>query len=227
LRTASVKYYKRDFWIEENLKYVEPHFRLTKAARIVNQLAGGRECDLLDVGCGPATLAHLLHENVRYYGIDIAIHEPAPNLFESDFAVNPIAFGGKRFDIIVAQGVFEYIGSVQVQKFQEVAQLLNEGGKFLVSYVNFNHRGRNIYWPYNNIQPFGDFRRSLEQFFHIDRFFPTSQRWHHNEPRGRLMKALQMHINFNVPFISRMFAVEYFFICSPRSLEGRDFGNVR
>lgn len=170
------------------------------------------------MGCGPATLAHLLNENIRYYGIDIAIHEPAANLLESDFAVKPIAFHGQRFDIVVAQGVFEYIGSVQAQKFQEIAELLKEGGKFLVSYVNFNHRNRNIYWPYNNIQPFDDFKRSLEQFFHIDRFFPTSQRWHHDEPRGRLMKALQMGISFNVPFMSRMFAVEYFFICSRRAL---------
>ena len=30
------------------------------------------------------------------------------------------------------------------------------------------------------------------------------------------MKAANMHINANVPFISRALAVEYFFICSPR-----------
>jgi len=218
MSTATVKYYKRDFWIEENQRYIEPHFRLTKAARIVNRLAGEKECDLLDVGCGPATLAHLLDENIHYYGIDIALHKKAPNLLEADFAVNPIAFNGKRFDIIVAQGVFEYIGEVQTQKFKEISQLLNKGGKFLVSYVNFNHRKRLIYWPYNNVQLFDEFRKSLEQFFHIDRFFPTSQHWHHGEPSRRLMKSVQMHINVNIPVLSRMFAVEYFFICSPRTL---------
>jgi cyclopropane fatty-acyl-phospholipid synthase-like methyltransferase len=214
---ATETYYQRDFWAEENLKYETPHFRLEKSARILNKLARGRQCDLLDVGCGPATLAHLLNENIRYYGIDIAIHNPAPNLLESDFAVNPIAFRGKCFDIIVAQGVFEYIGKVQAQKFEEISQLLNEGGKFLVSYVNFDHRNRNVYWPYNNIQLFDDFRKSLQQFFHIDSFFPTSQRWHHDEPRKPLMKAVQMHINVNIPFVSRRFAVEHFFICSPRA----------
>jgi len=213
---ATDTYHQRDFWIEENQKYVEPHFRLTKAARIVNRLARGRQCELLDVGCGPATLAHLLNDNIQYYGIDIAIHRQAPNLLESDFAVNPVAFRGKRFDLIVAQGVFEYIGKVQEKKFQEISELLNEGGKFLVSYVNFNHRNKNIYWPYNNIQLFSEFKRSLQHFFKIDRFFPTSQRWHHDEPRKRFMRAVQMHINVNIPFISRRFAVEYFFVCSPR-----------
>lgn len=216
LATVTVKYHKRDFWIEENLKYVEPHFRLAKAARIINKLARRRECDLLDVGCGPATLARLLNKNIHYYGVDIAIHNPAPNLLQSDFAEGPIEFGGKLFDFIVAQGVFEYIGTVQAQKFREIARLLNDGGKFLVSYVNFDHRNRNIYWPYNNVQPFTDFRKILEQFFSIDRFFPTSQLWHHDEPRTPVMKAFQMHINLNIPYISRLLAVEYFFICSAR-----------
>jgi SAM-dependent methyltransferase len=214
LSIAAVKYHKRDFWAKENLNYVESHFRLTKAARIVNQLARGRACDLLDVGCGPATLAMLLDRNIHYYGIDIAIHQPAPNLLQSDFAENPIAFGGRRFDLIVAQGVFEYMGTVQAEKFREIADLLNEGGRFLVSYVNFNHRDWHRYAPYNNIQSFGDFRNSLEQFFSIDRYFPTSVRWRHQEPDRKWMKTIQMKIDFNIPFLSRIFAVEYFFICS-------------
>lgn len=44
------------------------------------------------------------------------------------------------FDIILAQGIFEYVGRFQPQKFAEIAQILNEDGKFIVSYVNFNHR---------------------------------------------------------------------------------------
>ena len=216
MEVADVKYRKRDFWAGENLKYVEPHFRLTKAARIVNRLARGRAGNLLDVGCGPATLARLLDKNIRYYGIDIAIHEPADNLIQADFVESPIKFADKKFDIIVAQGVFEYIGKVQAQKFREIAELLNPGGKFVATYVNFDHRSRNIYWPYNNIQSFDKFRGSLEQVFQVDRYFPTSHRRVHDEPRGRLMRAIQMHINVNIPILSRMLAVEYFFICSPR-----------
>ena len=217
MRQVSETYYKWDFWSKENLNYVQPHFRLQKAARLVNRIAQGKECDLLDVGCGPATLMRLLQKNIHYYGIDIAIHEPAPYLLQADFLETPIKFGGRKFDIIVAQGVFEYIGSFESQKFSEIAQLLNEDGTFIVSYVNFGHRNKCVYWPYSNIQPLEDFQKSLASFFHVDRFFPTSHRWHHAEPTKRLMMAVQMHININVPFVSRSLAVEYFFICSPRS----------
>lgn len=214
LPQASAQYYKRDFWIEENLKYAKPHFRMAKAARIINQIAREKECDLLDVGCGPAALEPLLRDNIHYYGIDIAVHHPAPNLIQADFVESSIAFAGKRFDIVLAQGVFEYIGTFQEQKFSEIARILKEDGKFIVSYVNFDHRNRNIYWPYSNIRPFRNFRKSLERFFQIEQYFPTSHRWHHDEPKGRLMPAIQMHINLNIPFFSPLFAVEYFFICS-------------
>ena len=38
-----VRYYKRDFWSRENLNYAQPHFRLEKAARVVNRMAGGKQ----------------------------------------------------------------------------------------------------------------------------------------------------------------------------------------
>jgi SAM-dependent methyltransferase len=211
---VSDKYYKRDFWISENLKYAEPHFRLEKSARIVNRIAGGKECDLLDVGCGPATLMRLLQKNIHYYGIDIAIHNPAPHLLQTDFLENPIAFDNKEFDIILAQGVFEYAGSFQSQKFSEIKRLLKRDGSFIVSYVNFDHLHKQLYAPYNNIQSFDDFRKSLTRFFDIDRVIPTSHHWHHHEPGRQFTKAIQMHINVHIPFISRLLAVEYFFICS-------------
>ena len=170
----------------------------------------------MDVGCGPAALIHLLDPNIHYCGIDIAIQEPSPKLIEADFVEGPIKFNDKRFDIIVAQGVFEYIGNVQGQKLSEIRDLLNEGGTFIATYVNFDHRNKNIYWPYNNIQSFSVFYQSLAQFFQVDRYFPTSHRWHHDEPRDRLIWAVQKHINLNIPLISRLFGVEYFFICSKK-----------
>jgi SAM-dependent methyltransferase len=208
------KYYNRDFWAEENLKYQKPHFRLEKAARLVNKLADGRQGELLDVGCGPAALRYLLDKSIQYFGIDIAIHDPKPYLIESDFAQNPIKFGDRQFDFIVAQGIFEYIGNVQEQKFADIQRLLKKDGTFVVTYVNFDHLNRNIYWPYNNIQPLKVFQRNVKKYFHVNRYFPTSHRWHHDEPRGRMMWALQKHININLPLVSRMFGVEYFFICS-------------
>jgi SAM-dependent methyltransferase len=210
------KYYKEEFWATENLNYAQPHFRLEKAARIVNRLTAGRPCDLLDVGCGPATLAKLLDKNIGYYGIDIAIHQSSPNLMQYDFLAEPIRFKDRKFDIIVAQGIFEYVGKFQTQKLAEIGSLLKRDGILLVSYVNFDHVRKLLYEPYSNVQSFEEFRGSLAGVFHVNRYFPTSVRWRHQEPKGRLIKAIQMHINGNIPFITRRFAVEYFFICSPR-----------
>jgi SAM-dependent methyltransferase len=209
-------YQDRDFWSQENLTYAKPHFRLEKSARLVNRLAAGKGCDLLDVGCGPAALMHLLQPNIRYHGIDIAIHRSLPNLLEMNFVEHPIEFRGKKFDFVVAQGVFEYVGAVQEQKMAEISGLLKPGGIFVVSYVNFNHRNRNVYWLYNNVQPFEDFYRSVSQAFQVLRYFPTSHRWRHDEPRGRIMWALQKHVNVNIPGLSRMFGVEYFFVCTKK-----------
>ena len=162
----------------------------------------------------------LLKPNIRYHGVDIAIQKPAPNLLEADFLETPIRFGDKRFDIILAQGVFEYVGKFQSQKFAEIAQLLNKDGIFVVSYVNFDHRQKDVYWPYSNVQPFNDFRSSLAEIFEIRRYFPTSYNWNHWEPGRKLLRAANMHINVNIPVIGPALAVEYFFICSPRKATG-------
>lgn len=208
--------YKKDFWSTENLKYSQPHYRLEKSARIINGLVRDKECALLDLGCGPATLMHLLRPNIQYYGIDIAIRDPAPNLIEADFLEAPISFGDKTFDIIVAQGVFEYVGNLQARKLAEIAGLLNDGGVFIVSYINFAHRDKKIYWPYSNVQTIDAFRQGLAHYFKIQRYFPTSYNWHHLEPSRSFVKVPNMYINVNIPFISRALAVEYFFICSSR-----------
>src|SRR5215469_14384586 len=112
--------YKRDFWGEENLRFIKPHFRLGKAVRLINELARDREVDLLDVGCGPATVGRLVTPNVHYFGIDIAIQAPAQNLIEADLTKEPIRFGDQRFDIVLAQGILEYLGTTQESKFTEI-----------------------------------------------------------------------------------------------------------
>jgi SAM-dependent methyltransferase len=211
----AVKYYKKDFWSRENLNYSAPHFRMRKVARIVSQLAGGREWDLLDVGCGPGTLQHVLPANVHYHGIDISIPEPAENLLEVDILETPIDFRGMRFDIVVAQGMFEYVGEYQSQKFAEISKMLKNDGKFVLTYQNFDHRQREIYWPYSNVQRPADFRADLGRFFKIERSFPVSHNWNHSQPRRALMKASQLLLNFNIPVISPILAVDYLYVCSP------------
>lgn len=208
------KLYKRDFWITENLKYATPHFRLEKSKRIINRLAGKRECSLLDVGCGPAALMRLINENIHYYGIDIAIHSPGPNLRQADLTKEPVAFDGRKFDIVIAQGFFEYVADYQDQKISEIADVLSSNGRFIASYVNFGHRDRQIYTPYSNIQSIRDFRAALNRRFYVDRCFPTSYNWHHGEPTRRFLKASQLRLNLNIPMVGPSLAVEYFFICS-------------
>jgi len=218
-RAGGIQHFKKDFWKVENLKFARPYFRLEKSARIINRIARGKRVTLLDVGCGPAILARLLDQNIDYYGIDIAIHDPAPNLIEIDFLENPIDFAGKRFDIVVAQGVFEYLGKFQSKKLAEIARLLNDGGTFVVSYTNFGHRGRQIYWAYSNVQPISSFRSDLERFFTVRQVVPSSYNWDHSQPTSKPFRAVNMHLNMDIPLIGPPLAVEYFFVCSPRLVD--------
>jgi SAM-dependent methyltransferase len=208
--------YKRDFWVDENTKYTRPHHRMLKVARLVNRLAAGKECRLLDVGCGPATLSDLLEPNIHYYGIDIAIQEPAPHLSECDILQEPIGSDDAPFDLIVAQGLFEYLADSRSEKFAEIAELLTPTGTFVVSYVNFDHRRPDHYWPYNSIQPPAQFRESLAEHFVIDKELPTSHNWKHREPGRWLVQAPNMYVNVNVPFLTRRLAVQYLWVCRRR-----------
>jgi SAM-dependent methyltransferase len=212
----NVRYYKKDFWQEENLKYAKPHFRMRKTAREVLRAARGKRCDLLDVGCGPTALSRLLPENVHYHGIDIAIHSPAPNLAEFDFLESPIGFGGKKFDIVVAQGVFEYVGDFQNQKFAEIADILRDEGRLILTYMNFGHRKKTVYWPYSNVRDRAVFRADLRRFFSITRSFPISHNWNHSQPNREFMQLSQARLNVNIPLISPRLAVDYLYVCAPR-----------
>jgi cyclopropane fatty-acyl-phospholipid synthase-like methyltransferase len=210
-----VKYYKKDFWAEENLKYAKPHFRMRKVARVVSEQARGRQCSLLDVGCGPGALGSLMPSNVKYHGIDISIPEPAQNLLEVDILEDPIGFRGMKFDLVVAQGLFEYLGEHQSQKFAEITEVLKDNGKFIVTYMNFDHRRQEIYWPYSNVQPAADFRRDLGRYFKIERWFAGAHNWNHTVPRRRLLMLAQDRLNVYVPLVSPRLAVDFCYICSP------------
>jgi SAM-dependent methyltransferase len=213
-RESVARRYKRDFWINENKKHVPAHYRLQKSARIINAIAGRSERDLLDVGCGPATLMRLVRPNVHYHGIDIAIHDPAPNLIETDILDQPIRFAGKHFDIVSALGLFEYVGASQDQKLSEIAELLGDTGKLVLTYTNFGHRDKRVFEAFSNVQPFDEFRQSLARHFTIDRHFPTSYNWHGGQPSRPLLKAANMRVQGNIPLVGPRLAVEYFFICS-------------
>jgi len=217
MQEAIGNFRKRDYWIVENLEYVKPSFRLQKCARIINELTKNRSCELLDVGCGPAALRQVLNPNINYHGIDIAIQKSAPYLREVDFAVSEISFDQKRFDVVTALGVFEYMGQNQKRKSEEIRNVLKPGGKFIMSYINFGHC-RSKVWPnYNNVQSIADMKKSLESVFQLERWFPASHHWRPKQPGRNAIPALQMRLNSNIPLLSPLFAVEYLFICSPRN----------
>jgi len=215
IREQSDVYLKKDYWLASSDLFKRRYLRLEKCARIVNRLAGGREVDLLDIGCGPATLGKLLRENVHYHGIDQAIKEPSPNLIEMDLTQEEIRFRDQRFDLIVAAGLFEYLGEFHTRKLQEIRTLLKDEGKFIATYTNFAH----IHPPqdeptYNNVMSIPEFRASLERFFKVDRFFPSSHNWKRYEPRRKWVYALNMMVSTHIPLFSERFANNYFFICS-------------
>jgi cyclopropane fatty-acyl-phospholipid synthase-like methyltransferase len=221
-----VTYYKRDFWETENLKYAEVHFRMAKVAWLVRRLAGARECDLLDLGCGPGTLGHLVPGNVHYHGIDIAIQEPAPNLIEMDILQSPVSFHDMKFDLVVAQGLFEYCGDHQARKFAEIRNLLKDDGKFLVTYMNFAHRKREVYWPYSNVQQPADFRRDLERYFVVERSFPGEYNWNFTTPNRTIMKVVQAHLTVDIPIFNSLLGINRFYICSARSTVHESVGGA-
>ena len=213
-RESVADLFKRDFWIRENRKHAQAYYRLQKSAKVINDIVGEKECDLLDVGCGPATLGRLLEPNISYHGIDIAIHDPAPNLIETDILKQPIRFADQRFDIVAALGLFEYVGARQDDKFGEIAKILTERGRFVLTYTNFGHRDKHIFEAFSNVQPVAAFRESLARFFTIEKCFPTSYNWHGGQPAKPLLQAANMNVKANIPLVGPKLAVEYFFICA-------------
>lgn len=216
MQEAIGNFRNRDYWIVENLLYAEPSFRLRKCARLINDLAGRRTCNLLDVGCGPAALRDLLSPNVAYHGMDLAIHVPADYLREIDFANNEISFDKTHFDFVVAFGVLEYMGQNQLIKFEEIRKILNKDGKFIMTYINFAHFRKKVWPNYNNVQSIAEMTAGLEKVFKVERCFPASHHWRPKQPGKNAIPHIQMHINFNIPLISRLFALEYVFVCSVR-----------
>lgn len=203
----------REFWSKQDF-YKQSFFRTQKCARIVNSIARGRNCDLLDVGCGPATLSTLLENNINYYGIDWFIHEPAPNLIETDLLKNEIKFEGKQFDIIVAAGFFEHMADLQDKKLSEIELLLKKHGKFITTFTNFSHIYRVKLPSCSNIRSIVDFRRNLSLLFVVEEYFPSSHNWRPTELRSTILNKVQMYLNVRIPIFSHLFAVNVFFVCS-------------
>jgi hypothetical protein len=108
------------------------------------------------------------------------------------------------------------MADAQSRKFAEISRLVKSGGTFVVTYTNFGHRRPHVFEAFSNVQPLADFRRDLERYFTVDRHFPASHNWKHSQPDKPLVKAINMRVSANIPVISPMLAVDYYFVCSPR-----------
>lgn len=203
-----------DYWKEQSLRYSEPHYRLLKCANLINDICQGTSCDLLDVGCGPSTLSRYLRGNIHYYGIDLVIPRPAPNLIQANLAEQKIEFGDRTFDLISAFGFFEYIGDLQHQKLLEIDRILKPSGRFVTSFLNFRHRHAILQPAYNNMISIPEFSKDLGSLFHVDRIIPTSYNWVGTEPRRKWLSRLQMPLKINIPPLSSSLGVQFIFICS-------------
>ena len=188
---------------------------MRKVARMVARMAGGRECDLLDVGCGPGTLQYLMRRMCITTASTYRFLSPPRTFSRQDIVESPIDFRGMKFDFVVAQGIIEYVGSTSPRSSPR-SPTCSRSGKFVLTYQNFDHRQREVYWPYSNVQRPADFRKDLARFFRIERSFPASHNWNHSQPTRRLMKASQAHLNVNIPVISPILAVDYLYVV-PRS----------
>ncbi len=204
----------REYWVQESRRFAQPHYRLLKCANIINTLARGKSCDMLDVGCGPATLSKFLNKNINYYGIDLFIPEPAPNLIQKDLEEHEIRFKNKIFDLICAFGFFEFMDNLQHRKLDEISQILKPSGKFITSFLNFGHRHPLLSPVYNNRISIDQFLTDLESFFRVDRIYPTSYNWIGSEPNRAWIKRIQMPLKLNVPILNDLFGVQFIFICS-------------
>ena len=139
------------------------------------------------------------------------------DLTECDILQEPISSEEARFDLIVAQGLFEYLADSHSRKLAEIADLLAPHGKFIASYVNFDHRRPNHYWPYSCIQPAAHFRARLAEHFIIEKPLPTSHNWNHHEPERWYLRMPNMHINLNMPLVTRRQGVQYVYVCRRRN----------
>ena len=90
----------------------------------------------------------------------------------------------------------------------------------MVTYTNFHqifHRRPTVRAydadRYDNEQSLLDFRRSLERHFVVERWFPSSHNLSVREPAFRPMKTIQLPLERRIPVLSRLLAVNYFFIC--------------
>lgn len=210
-----MNFYTKQYWIKENYKYKNVHFRLERVANIINAKSK-RSADLLDIGCGTATLSTILREDINYFGIDIAPHSNEPNIRELDIANSVIQFDERKFDVIVVSGLFEYLGEKHVEKMKEISNILKDRGIFIVTFSNMEHIKKPNYPSWNNFDSISVFKGNLEKHFQVMNYFPAYHNIKYTEITNGIGKKLAHKINFNIPTISNRWGIDFIFICTKK-----------
>jgi len=174
---------------------------MRKVARMVSRLAGDREYDLLDVGCGPGTLQRLMPSNVPI----TASTSQSPRLRITclrRISWKPRSTSGIRFDFVVAQGISSTWASTshRIRRDRRTPQARRQVRAHVPELRPQATRGL---LAVQQCPAPGQLPRDLSRFFKINRSFPLSHNWNHSQPRRPLMKASQAHINLNVPSSAR------------------------
>ena len=138
----------RGHWNVRSFDFGGAHPRLILIATMILGLP--EIMTMLDVGCGPAPLRDIVPRHIEYFGIDIATSVIAamrdPAHFEAvDLDERQEAFGGRRFDLVVCSGVFEYINRRQAF-IDFLKRKVRPGGWLIMSFTNHQHRKDGLHW---------------------------------------------------------------------------------
>jgi SAM-dependent methyltransferase len=135
----------REYWETKSVRYDCLHDRLRL---MLGEIAKRRPATVFDVGCATGEVARGVHEllpSADYFGCDISHAAVAkigrPNVLQCDLNAQPVPFGGRAFECIVASGIVEYVAD-QPAFLRQLADRLAPGGMLLVSYINIDHFAR-------------------------------------------------------------------------------------
>ena len=140
----SVTLPKPEYWSGETQKYQEPHLRLKRLAGEINRLPL-KTGTVLDLGCGPGTLGHLLDRSrFQYFGVDVFKQELATGAygqFDLDHDDWDQFSFQQKFDVVVLSGVLEYLAPERIEELLRFIRqnLVKPETVLVVTYTNFEH----------------------------------------------------------------------------------------
>ena len=159
--SVSEQYYERHYGaLDKRRRYPSQFIRHQRILELVDDL-GDKPGHVLDIGCGPGVLVcELLKRGHTVYGIDLSekmiekarqlVSRTLPDCLErchlSKGSAEQLDFPDARFDIVIASGLMEYLGTDELF-LRECSRVLKPAGKAIISFRNrlFNAFSGNAY----------------------------------------------------------------------------------